>query len=187
MQTETFDVQGPVLFTPRRFGDARGYFMETFRASTFREAVGDDAPAFVQDNQSLSARKGTVRGLHFQSPPHAQGKLVRCSQGRILDVAVDARRGSPTFGQHVAVELSADNAAQLWVPVGFLHGFSTLEDDTVVQYKCTDYYAADCDGTVAWDDPDLGIYWGIDPQRAIVSAKDAAAPRFADFGSPFPA
>lgn len=185
MDIKTFDMQGPVLFTPRRFGDDRGYFMETFRASTFRDAVGEDAPDFVQDNQSFSKSAGTVRGLHFQSPPHAQGKLVRCTQGSIIDVAVDARTGSPTFGQHVSAELSAENGAQLWVPAGFLHGFSTLADDTVVQYKCTDYYASDCDGNVAWDDPDLAIDWGIDPAKAVLSAKDAVAPRWSDFTSPF--
>ena len=185
MQIDTFALQGLLLFTPRRFADARGYFMETFRASTFRDTVGATAPDFVQDNQSLSLQRGTVRGLHYQSPPHAQGKLVRCTRGRITDVAVDARRASPTFGQHVAVELSDDNAAQLWVPAGFLHGFATLEDDTVVQYKCTDYYAAECDGAVAWDDPALGIDWGIAPAHAVVSPKDAAAPRFADFDTPF--
>lgn len=185
MEIKTFDLQGPVLFTPRRFGDDRGYFMETFRASAFRDAVGKDAPDFVQDNQSFSKTAGTVRGLHFQSPPHAQGKLVRCTQGVIIDVAVDARVGSPTFGQNVRAELTAENGAQLWVPAGFLHGFSTLVDNTVVQYKCTDYYASVCDGNVAWDDPDLDIDWGIDASKAVLSAKDAVAPRWSDFTSPF--
>lgn len=184
MNIDHFDIDGVVLFTPRRFGDDRGYFMETFRQSSFDEAVGGPV-IFVQDNQSLSKDKGTVRGLHFQSPPHAQGKLVRCTQGAIIDVAVDARTGSPTYGQHVAVELTPDNGGQLWVPAGFLHGFSTLTDDTIVQYKCTDYYAADCDGNVAWNDPDLAIDWGIDASKAVLSAKDAAAPLMADFTSPF--
>lgn len=184
MKTETFDIVGPLLFTPRRFGDDRGYFMETFRQSAFEEAVGEPI-GFVQDNQSLSRDKGTVRGLHFQTPPHAQGKLVRCTQGAIVDVAVDARHGSSTYGQHVRAELTADNGSQLWVPAGFLHGFSTLTNDTIVQYKCTDYYAADCDGNVAWNDPDLNIDWGIKAENAVLSAKDSAAPLMSNFTTPF--
>ena len=185
MNLETYDIKGPVLFTPRRFEDDRGYFMETFRATVFADAVTGEAPQFVQDNQSFSKTAGTVRGLHFQSPPHAQGKLVRCTQGAIIDVAVDARKGSPTFGQYVRAELTQENMCQLWVPSGFLHGFSTLKDNTIVQYKCTDYYNSDCDGNVAWDDPELAIDWGISPTTAVLSAKDAAAPRMADFTSPF--
>lgn len=187
MDIQKFDIQGPVLFTPRRFGDDRGFFMETFRQTTFQEAVGPNAPVFVQDNQSFSKAAGTVRGLHFQTPPHAQGKLVRCTQGAIIDVAVDARRNSSTFGQHVRAELSPENGAQLWVPAGFLHGFSTLVDNTVVQYKCTDYYASDCDGNIAWNDPSLAIDWGIDPANAVLSEKDAIAPSMENFNSPFKA
>jgi dTDP-4-dehydrorhamnose 3,5-epimerase len=184
MDIQRFDIDGPVLFKPRKFEDARGYFSETFRQSVFDDAVGR-AVVFVQDNQSLSQDAGTVRGLHFQTPPHAQGKLVRCTQGCVMDVAVDARRGSPTYGQHVRAELNAQDGHQLWVPEGFLHGFATLTDDALVQYKCTDYYAAECDGNVIWDDPDLGIDWGLGGRSPVLSDKDAAAPRFADFNSPF--
>ncbi|MGB3455678.1 MAG: dTDP-4-dehydrorhamnose 3,5-epimerase [Litorimonas sp.] len=184
MDIRRFDIDGPVLFAPRRFEDERGYFSETFRQSVFDEAVGTPV-RFVQDNQSLSQRAGTVRGLHFQSPPHAQGKLVRCTAGAVMDVAVDVRRGSPTYGQHVRAELNAQTGHQLWVPEGFLHGFATLSDDAVVQYKCTDYYDKPCDGNVSWDDPDLGIDWGLGGRAAILSDKDAAAPRFADFDTPF--
>ncbi|WP_298914901.1 dTDP-4-dehydrorhamnose 3,5-epimerase [uncultured Algimonas sp.] len=184
MKTDTFQIDGPVLFSPRRFEDARGYFMETFRRSVFDDSVGEPVE-FVQDNQSLSRRKGTVRGLHYQSPPHAQGKLVRCIQGAIVDIAVDVRRGSATYGQHVRAELTQDNARQLWVPPGFLHGFSTLTDDVVVHYKCSDYYAAGAEGSVVWNDPDLSIDWGVDAVDAVVSQKDAAAPAFDAFQSPF--
>lgn len=184
MHTETFFIEGPVLFTPRVFSDDRGFFVETFKKTTFSDATGcnDD---FVQDNQSFSLNLGTIRGLHYQRPPHAQGKLVRCSQGKIIDVAVDVRKGSETFGQHIAVELSADNHKQLWVPAGFLHGFSTLEMNTMVMYKCTDVYAPDCDGNVLWNDPVFGIDWGIDEANATLSNKDQNAPRFADFDNPF--
>ena len=140
METAYFDIKGPVLFTPKLHLDARGYFMETFTAQSFKAATGETL-SFVQDNQSYSEAKHTIRGLHFQSPPHAQGKLVRCLAGSILDVAVDIRSGSETYGQHVKVVLSEDNKSQLWVPPGFLHGFATLEPDAVVAYKCTDYYA----------------------------------------------
>lgn len=184
MKIQRFDIDGPVLFTPRRFEDDRGYFSETFRQSIFDEAVGSGTN-FVQDNQSLSIKKGTIRGLHFQIPPHAQGKLVRCTQGAVMDVAVDARKGSPSYGQHIRAELTAENGAQLWVPVGFLHGFATLTDHAMVQYKCTDYYAAECDGNVRWDDPDLDIDWGLGDTPAVLSEKDQTAPRFADFASPF--
>jgi len=140
---------------------------------------------FVQDNQSVSGPVGTVRGLHYQSPPHAQDKLVRVARGAILDVAVDVRVGSPQYGRWVAVELSAENARQLLVPKGFLHGFVTLQPETMVLYKTTDTYAPDCDGAVHFADPDLGIDWGIDPAQAVLSDKDTRAPRFADWVSPF--
>ena len=139
---------------------------------------------FVQDNQSLSATKGTLRGLHFQSPPHAQDKLVRCGRGRLWDVAVDIRHGSPTFGRWHGEELSAGNGRQLLVPKGFLHGFVTLEPDTEILYKCTDVYAPACDGAVRWDDPDLAIDWPLQG-APVLSAKDAAAPLLRDFTSPF--
>lgn len=183
MQTQSFDIPGPVLITPRRISDARGYFSETWNAA--RLAAAGITTAFVQDNESLSQPIGTLRGLHFQSPPHAQAKLVRVARGVIWDVAVDARRGSPTYGQWCGAELSAENGAQLLVPVGFLHGFVTRTPDTLVIYKCSDYYAPDCDGAVRFDDPDLGIDWGIDPGAAVLSDKDAGAQAFGDFDSPF--
>ena len=160
---------------PRRFGDDRGLFCETYNRTRFGEH-GIDAD-FVQDNQSLSRQVGTLRGLHFQSPPHAQAKLVRVLAGRVLDVAVDIRHGSPTFGRHVAVELSAENWRQLFVPKGFAHAFCTLEPDTVVAYKVDDFYAPDCDGGIVWNDPDLGIDWPVTAATVQLSAKDAALPR----------
>jgi len=184
MDIKYFDIDGPCQFTPKKFGDARGFFMESFRQSAF-EAATQTPFSFVQDNHSRSALKGTLRGLHFQTPPHPQGKLVRCTQGVILDVAVDARKASPTYGRYIKAELSDENNAQLWVPPGFLHGFLTLTDGVDVQYKCTDYYAPDCDGSVLWNDPDLAIDWGIDGDNVILSGKDKAAQKFADFISPF--
>jgi dTDP-4-dehydrorhamnose 3,5-epimerase len=167
-----------ILLSPSRFQDDRGFFSETFNAA---EAVTCGIVGqFVQDNQSLSRQRGVVRGLHFQTDPHAQGKLVRVIRGSILDVVVDIRMGSPTFGQHVAVELSAANWQQLWVPVGFAHAFCTLENDTEVIYKVTDYYAPECDAGVYWNDPDLNIVWPIAESEAIVSTKDAKLPRFRD-------
>lgn len=184
MDFTSFDIDGPLLIEPKVFGDARGYFMEAFKQEAFNKAVGE-AVTFLQDNQSLSTMAGTVRGLHYQSPPHAQGKLVRCLQGAIIDIAVDARKDSPTFGQHVRAELSVENKAQLWVPAGFLHGFATLVPNTIVFYKVTDIYAPDCDGNVRFDDPALGLDWGIDPQVAVLSEKDQKAPLFKDWDSPF--
>ncbi len=172
-----------ILVTPAKFGDERGFFSETFNEATFIE-LGIAGP-FVQDNHSLSRNKGVVRGLHFQSPPHAQGKLVRVVRGRIFDVAVDIRSGSPTYGRHVGVELSAANWQQLWVPKGFAHAFCTLEDDTEVIYKVTDYYAPECDAGIQWNDPDLGIAWPVSAQDAVLSAKDMKLPRLADVSSPF--
>ena len=182
MQIATTALDGVLLLTPRRFGDARGWFAESWNRRTLCEA-GVELPEFVQDNHSLSAAAGTIRGLHYQAPPHAQGKLVRCGRGRVLDVAVDARRGAPTYGRWVAEELSEDNGRQLWVPAGFLHGFVTLAPMTEVIYKVTAHYAPDCDGAVRFDS--LGIDWGIAPAEAIVSEKDARAPAFADWVSPF--
>lgn len=176
-------LEGVLIITPRRFGDHRGFFSETWNAAALNEAgIKLD---FVQDNQSFSADKGTVRGLHYQSPPSAQDKLVRCLRGVIMDVAVDVRRGSPTFGKWVGEELSAENGRQLLIPKGFLHGFATLTPDVDVAYKCTDYYSPDCDGSVRFDDPDIGIDWGISNADAILSDKDAAAPAFKDFDTPF--
>lgn len=174
---------GVVKLVPRRFGDARGFFSEVWNARRMAEAgLSHD---FVQDNHSYSAEAGTVRGLHYQSPPMAQAKLVRVARGAVLDVAVDVRRGSPQFGQWVAEELSAENGAQLLVPRGFLHGFVTLTPDTDVLYKVDSFYAPECDGAVRFDDPDLGIDWGMDPASAVLSEKDAKAPLFRDFATPF--
>ena len=182
MQVEKTTIEGVLVLTPRRFGDDRGWFSEVWNRQTLA-AAGIDAD-FVQDNHSMSRAKGTLRGLHSQAPPHAQAKLVRCGAGAIWDVAVDARRGSPTFGHWVGVELSADNGRQVFVPEGCLHGFSTLCDAAEVLYKCTDYYAPDADGSVAWDSPSLAIDWKIDGSPEL-SAKDATAPDFADWVSPF--
>lgn len=180
MQIDETALPGVLVITPARFGDTRGFFSESWNGRTLRDA-GVELPDFVQDNHSLSTQQGTIRGLHYQAPPHAQGKLVRCGRGAILDVAVDARQGSATYGQHVAVELSFQNGKQLWVPAGFLHGFLTLTDDAEICYKCTDYYDRASDGAVRWDS--VGIDWGTtDP---VTSEKDDAAPAFADWTSPF--
>jgi dTDP-4-dehydrorhamnose 3,5-epimerase len=183
VEAQALAIEGPLLVSVRRFADARGAFVETYSRRDFA-AIGIP-DEFVQDNQSLSVQVGTVRGLHFQTPPHAQGKLVRVLRGRILDVAVDLRRASPSFGQHVAAELSGENGLMLWVPPGFAHGFITREPETEVAYKVTDLYAPDCDRSLAWDDPALGIDWGFDPAAATLSDKDRRAPRFADLGPAF--
>ncbi len=173
-------LDGVVILTPKKFGDQRGFFSETYNKKTLADAgIGLD---FVQDNHSLSAEIGVVRGLHFQSPPFAQDKLVRVVKGRILDVAVDLRRSSPTFKQHVAVELSDQNWKQLLVPIGFAHGFVTLEANTEVIYKVTNYYSPANDFGLRWNDPSLGIAWPVDAERAILSAKDAALPFFDQIG-----
>jgi dTDP-4-dehydrorhamnose 3,5-epimerase len=166
------------IVTPKRHGDARGFFSEVYNASAF-EAAGLDY-AFVQDNHSFSATVGTLRGLHFQLPPFAQTKLIRVSRGRILDVAVDIRRSSPTFGRHVAVELSAENWRQLLVPAGFAHGFVTLEPDSEVLYKTSALYSPAHDRGLAWDDPDIGIAWPLPPGGAKLSDKDLRWPRLKD-------
>ena len=166
------------VLTPRRFGDNRGWFTESWS----RKALDVD---FCQDNMSLSAPRGTVRGLHFQKPPHAQAKLVSVLRGRILDVAVDIRVGSPTFGQHVAVELTAEQGNQLFVPRGFAHGFCTLEPDTMVMYKVDSFYAPESDAGLLWCDPALGIQWPVTPTEAELSPKDQRLPRLADIMSPF--
>lgn len=183
MQVEQTALPGVMILTPARFGDARGWFSETWNAS--RMAATGQRLDFVQDNHSFSATQGTLRGLHYQRPPHAQDKLVRCTRGAIRDVAVDIRKGAPTYGHWVAVELSAENGRQLLVPRGFLHGFLTLTADCEVQYKCTDFYAPDCDGAIRWDDPNIGINWGLGRATPLLSAKDAAAPLLAGFDSPF--
>jgi dTDP-4-dehydrorhamnose 3,5-epimerase len=166
------------LVTPQRFGDHRGYFCETYNRQRFADAgITTD---FVQDNHSLSVAVGTVRGLHFQSPPFAQAKLIRVVRGRIFDVAVDIRRSSPTYGRHVAVELSAENGHQLLVPIGFAHGFCTLKPNTEIAYKVSAYYSAAHDHGLAFDDPDLAIAWPVPSAEAILSDKDRRNPRLAD-------
>ena len=181
MKIEPTDLPDVLILTPARFGDERGWFSETFNAARLA-AAGLDM-VWVQDNHSMSARVGTLRGLHFQAPPHAQDKLVRCSRGAIFDVAVDIRRGSPSYGAWVGVELTAQNGRQMLVPKGFLHGFVTRAADSEVQYKCSDVYAPECDGGISWNDPDIGIDWGV--SAPVLSAKDSAAPAFRDFVSPF--
>ena len=181
MQIEPTRLPGVLILTPTRHADARGWISETWSAARMA-AAGLDL-TFVQDNHSFSAAKGTLRGLHYQRPPRAQDKLVRCSRGAIRDVAVDIRSGSPTFGQWVAVELSAENGRQLLVPKGFLHGFVTLTEACEVQYRCTNPYSPDHDGAVRWNDPALGIDWGV--TGPILSDKDARAPLLADIGQPF--
>jgi len=173
-------LQGPLLLTPRVFGDERGFFFESWNQQAFNAAAGDTA--FVQDNHSRSSR-GVLRGLHYQLPPHPQGKLVRCVLGEIFDVAVDIRRSSPTFGQWVGAVLSADNKQQLWVPAGFAHGFLTLSEQAEVLYKTTDFWSRECERAIRWDDPALAIAWplealaGAEPQ---LSEKDAVAPLLAE-------
>lgn len=176
------DIPGALIIEPRVFSDSRGYFFESYSQRDFDREVYQTV--FVQDNQSKSVY-GVMRGLHFQAPPFAQAKLVRCVRGRVLDVAVDIRKGSPTYGQHVAVELSEDNHRQFFIPRGFAHGFSVLSDEAVFQYKCDNYYAPQADGGISLLDPSLGIDWRIDPQKAILSEKDTRHPLLANFDSPF--
>lgn len=183
MNFENFDLAGPIAIRPIRHGDARGYFAETFRADLFADAV--DSVDFVQENESLSAKVGTVRGLHFQVGPFAQGKLVRCAVGAVLDVAVDIRVGSPSYGRWIAVELSAQNGSQLWIPPGFAHGFCTLEPDTVLAYKVTAYYSHEHDRGLAWDDPAIGVTWPAVADRSTLSAKDRVQPKLAELGAHF--
>lgn len=176
------DIQGVVIIEPKVFGDHRGYFFESFSEKDFAEAVGE--VKFVQDNESKSSY-GVLRGLHFQKPPHAQAKLVRVVKGHVLDVAVDLRKGSPTFGKHVAVELTEENHRQLFIPRGFAHGFVVLSDEAVFQYKCDNYYAPQSEGSVLWNDPDIGIQWGIPSEDVMLSEKDANAPLLKDLGDVF--
>lgn len=175
-------IDGVVIIEPRIFTDARGYFFESYSKREFDEKV---CPVdFVQDNESCSTR-GVMRGLHFQRPPFTQAKLVRCVKGRVLDVAVDIRKGSPTYGKHVAVELSEEKHRQFFVPRGFAHGFAVLSDVAVFQYKCDNYYAPQADGGISIADASLGIDWQIDPAEALLSEKDTKHPLLADFDSPF--
>jgi dTDP-4-dehydrorhamnose 3,5-epimerase len=183
MQVTPLSLPDVLLIQPKKFGDSRGFFSETYsKPAMVKAGLGME---FVQDNHSRSAKAGTVRGLHFQTPPFAQDKLVRVVRGRIFDVAVDIRRGSPTFGQHVTAELSAENWAQLLVPIGFAHAFVTLEPDTEVIYKVSNIYAPLNDAGIQWNDPDLGIAWPITAADATLSDKDVKLPRLKDIVSPF--
>ncbi|MCR5709394.1 MAG: dTDP-4-dehydrorhamnose 3,5-epimerase [Bacteroidales bacterium] len=168
------DIEGPWIVEPRVFGDNRGYFFESFSLRDFVEHVGP--VDFVQDNESLSAKKGVLRGLHFQKGDKAQAKLLRVVRGSVLDVAVDIRPGSPTFGKSVSVVLSGENKLQFFIPRGFAHGFLTLEDDTVFQYKCDNYYAPESEGSYRWNDPFFAVDWGVSPEEIILSEKDSKAP-----------
>jgi dTDP-4-dehydrorhamnose 3,5-epimerase len=172
-----------LLITPPKHGDARGFFSETYKARELAEA--GFTPPFVQDNHSCSGARGTVRGLHFQAPPRAQDKLIRVVRGAIYDVAVDIRRGSPTYGRHVAAELSAENWSQLLIPAGFAHGFQTLTETAEVLYKVSDDYAPETEQGLLWDDPDLGIDWPIGREAAFINGRDAAWPGLAELRSPF--
>jgi len=183
MKTTSTALPGVLLLEPRRFGDHRGFFAETWNRRLHEEhGIAID---WVQDNHSLSAATGTLRGLHFQAPPHAQAKLVRCGRGRLFDVVVDLRQGSPTYGQWAGFELSAENGLQLLIPAGFAHGFVTREPNTEIVYKCSDYYAPEAEGAVAWNDPEIGIDWALGGADPIMSEKDHAAPRLKDFETPF--
>ena len=182
MNIITTEIPDVVIIEPRVFGDSRGYFFESFSEREFKEKVAD--VNFVQDNESRSCH-GVVRGLHFQKPPHAQAKLVRVVKGRVLDVAVDIRKGSPTYGLHVEVELSEDNHRMVFIPKGFAHGFAVLSEDAVFQYRCDDYYAPETEGAIAWNDLDLDIDWRLPSEKVILSAKDTSHPSFKDADIPF--
>ena len=177
MEVIKTNIEGVVIIEPRIFRDERGYFFESFSQREFQEKVCNTV--FVQDNESKSSY-GVLRGLHFQKPPYAQSKLVRVIKGAVLDVAVDIRKGSPTFGQHVAVELTEDNHRQFFIPRGFAHGFSVLTDDVIFQYKCDNFYAPQSEGALAWDDPDLGIDWRLPAEKVILSEKDRHHSRLKD-------
>lgn len=177
------DIEGVLIIEPRLFGDSRGYFFESFNKRDFSSLTGFDI-AFVQDNESMS-HYGVLRGLHFQKPPYAQSKLVRVVKGKALDVAVDIRKGSPTFGRYVAVELSEENHRQLFMSKGFAHGFSVLSEQVIFQYKCDAYYAPESEGAIAWDDPDLNIDWKLPKDKILLSEKDAHHALLREIVSPF--
>lgn len=172
------EIKGVFIIEPKVFSDSRGYFFESFSQREFDSAIGP--VTFVQDNQSKSSY-GVVRGLHFQKPPHAQAKLVRVVKGKVLDVAVDMRKDSPTFGKHVAVELSDENHRQVFIPKGFAHGFSVLSEEAVFQYKCDEYYAPESEAAIAWDDKDLNIDWKVPADDVVLSPKDKCHPTFNEF------
>ena len=182
MEVIKTDIEGVVIIEPRIFKDARGYFFESFSAKEFQEKVCQTT--FVQDNESFSSY-GVVRGLHFQKPPYTQSKLVRVIKGAVLDVAVDLRKGSPTYGKHVAVELTGENHRQLFIPKGFAHGFSVLSDEVLFQYKCDNFYAPQSEGGIAWDDPALQIDWRIPADKILLSDKDTKHPLLEDYNSDF--
>ncbi len=184
MKIQTLNIAGPFLILPEKHSDERGYFAETFRKDFLQKTIGPIE--FIQDNQSHSSKSGTVRGLHFQMPPTAQAKLVRVIRGSIMDVAVDIRRTSPTYGKHLTTLLSAENLAQLYIPIGFAHGFCTLEANTEVIYKVSDYYDPKTEKGLAWDDPDLGISWPVGRKEVTISSKDQCYPRLKDLEFTFP-
>jgi dTDP-4-dehydrorhamnose 3,5-epimerase len=183
MEVIKTEIEGVVIIEPRVFGDARGYFFESFNAREFAEKTGMQVN-FVQDNESMS-HYGVLRGLHFQQPPFAQSKLVRVVKGRVLDIAVDIRVGSPTYGKYVSVELTEDNHRQFFMSKGFAHGFSVLSDEVIFQYKCDEFYAPQSEGAIAWNDPDLAIDWQIPADKVLLSDKDKKHPFLRDFKSPF--
>lgn len=183
MTIKTTDIEGVVIVEPQVFGDRRGYFFESFHAERYAEALSLTDP-FVQDNESRS-RYGVIRGLHFQKPPYSQAKLIRVVSGEVLDVAVDLRRGSKTYGKYVSVRLSGENHLQLYLPRGIAHGFSVLSQEVVFQYKCDNYYHPESEGAIAWNDPAIGVDWQIPPQDVILSDKDSHNPLLADIVSPF--
>jgi dTDP-4-dehydrorhamnose 3,5-epimerase len=178
MDFEKLEIDGVVLITPKRIADPRGYFVETFSVRLFQQHIG--SVDFVQDNQSLSVNVGTIRGLHFQLEPMAQGKLVRCVAGSLIDYAVDIRRASPTYGKHISVELTEDNGKQLWIPPGFAHGFCTTSPMTAISYKVTNYYSAEHDRGLLWNDPTLEIPWPFSAEEATLSDKDKRQPRLTE-------
>lgn len=183
IEVKKTDIEGVLIIEPKVFGDARGYFLESFNAKEFAEKTGLNIN-FVQDNESMSSY-GVMRGLHFQNPPYTQSKLVRCVKGAVLDVAVDIRKGSPTYGKHVAVELTEDNHRQFFVPRGFAHGFAVLSETAVFQYKCDNFYAPQADGGISILDESLGIDWRIPTEKALLSEKDTKHLLLKDFDSPF--
>lgn len=183
MEVTKTEIEGVLILEPKVFGDNRGYFFESFNAREFAEKTGVDVN-FVQDNESKS-RYGVLRGLHFQLPPYTQSKLVRVVKGRVLDVAVDIRKGSPTYGKYVSCEMSEDNKLQFFVPKGFAHGFCVLSEETVFQYKCDNFYHPEAEGAIAWNDPAIAIQWPIATNKVILSDKDMHHPSLNDFVSPF--
>lgn len=183
IEVKKTDIEGVLIIEPKVFGDARGYFLESFNAKEFAEKTGLNIN-FVQDNESMSSY-GVMRGLHFQRPPYTQSKLVRCVKGAVLDVAVDIRKGSPTYGKHVAIELTEDNHRQFFVPRGFAHGFAVLSETAIFQYKCDNFYAPQADGGISILDDSLGIDWKIPTEKAILSDKDTKHALLKDFDSPF--